>query len=86
LCYAIKERVKGGAVVMSGDVQKVIELIDALSPDEKKVVYKKMTDEINAKLLGFLDIINERAEKAPVSMEDITKEVEVVRSISYKKA
>ena len=76
----------GGAVVMLGDVQKVIELIDALSPDEKKVVYKKMTDEINAKLLGFLDIINERAEKAPISMEEITKEVEAVRSVSYEKA
>jgi hypothetical protein len=78
--------VKGGAVVMSGDVQKVIELIDALSPDEKKVVYKKITDEINAKSLGFLDIINERAEKAPISMEEITKEVEAVRSVSYEKA
>ena len=40
---------------MENNVQKVIELIDALTPDEKKMIYKKMNDEINGKLLDFLD-------------------------------
>lgn len=65
---------------MSSNVQKIIELIDALSPDEKKIIYKKMNDEINGKLLDFLDIINERAEKSPISIDEISKEVEEIRS------
>lgn len=65
---------------MSSNVQKIIDLIDALSPDEKKIIYKKMNDEINGKLLDFLDIINERDEKSPISIDEISKEVEEIRS------
>lgn len=65
---------------MASIVQKVMELIDTLTPDEKKLIYKKMNDEINSKLLDFLDIMNERAEKYPISVDEITKEVEEVRS------
>jgi len=68
---------------MASNVQKVMELIDALTPDEKKLIYKKMNDEINGKLLDFLDTMNERAEQMPVLMEEITKEVEEVRSTNY---
>jgi len=39
-----------------------------------------MNDEINSKLPDFLDTVNERAEKYPISMAEITKEVEEVRS------
>lgn len=60
---------------MESNVQKVMELIDTLTPDEKKLIYKKMNDEINGKLLNFLDTVNERAEKFPISMDEITKEV-----------
>ena len=70
---------------MESNVRKVMELIDTLSPDEKKFIYKKMNDEINGKLLDFLDIMNERAEKLPISMDEITKEVEGVRSSNYGK-
>lgn len=56
-------------------MQKVIELIDTLTPDEKKLIYKKMNDEINSNLLEFLDTMNERAERMPITMEDLTKEV-----------
>lgn len=69
---------------MSINVQKVIELINALTPDEKKLIYKKMNDEINGKLLDFLDTVNERAKKFPISMDEITKEVEEAMS-SYRK-
>lgn len=70
---------------MANNVQKVLELIDTLTPDEKKLIYKKMNDEINGKLLEFLDTVNERAEKFPISIDEITKEVEEVRSSNYGK-
>ena len=70
---------------MENNVQKVIELIDTLTPDEKKIIYKKMNDEINGKLLDFLNTVNERAEKFPISMDEITEEVEEVRSSNHGK-
>lgn len=70
---------------MASNVQKVIELIDTLTPDEKKLIYKKMNDEINGKLLDFLDTMNERAERMPISMDEITKEIEEVRSTNCGK-
>jgi len=68
---------------MASNVQKVLELIETLTPDEKKLIYKKMNDEINGKLLDFLETINERAERKPISMDDIIKEVEEVRNTNY---
>ena len=62
-----------------------MELIDALTPDEKKIIYKKMNDEINGKLLDLLDTMNERAERTPISIDEITKEVEEVRNTGYGK-
>ena len=70
---------------MASNVQKVMELIETLTPDEKKLIYKKMNDEINGKLLDFLDAINERTEEMPISVDDITKEVEKVRNTNYEK-
>jgi Trp operon repressor len=72
---------------MASNVQEIMELIDNLTPDEKKLIYKKMNDEITEQLLGFLDTMNERAEKLPISIDEITKEVEEVRSTtsSYKR-
>ena len=51
---------------MASNVQKILELIETLTPDEKKLIYKKMNDDINGKLLNFLDTVNERAEKIPI--------------------
>ena len=39
--------------------------------------------EINSKLLDILDRVNERAEKDPISFEEITKEVEDTRGNLY---
>ena len=50
-----------------------------LSLEEKRIIYKKMEQEISTKLLDILDKVNERAEKDPISLEEITKEVEDVR-------
>ncbi len=52
---------------------------------KKKIIYKKMNDEINSKLLDFLDTVNERAERYPISMDEITKEVEEVRATTMEK-
>jgi Trp operon repressor len=70
---------------MASNVQEIMELIDNLTPDEKKLIYKKMNDEITEQLLGFLDTMNERAEKLPISIDEITKEVEEVRSTNFGK-
>lgn len=69
---------------MANRVEKVIELIDTLIPNEKKIIYKKMNDEINQKLLDLLDIMNDTAEKAPISIEEIIKEFEEVRNTNYE--
>ena len=60
---------------MASNVQKVIRLIDTLTPDEKKFIFRKMKDEINEKLLDTLD---ERTEKRPTFMGEKTKAVEEV--------
>lgn len=70
---------------MASNVQKVMELIDTLTLDEKKLIYKKMNDEINGKLLDFLDTMNERSEKFPISLDEITQEVEEVRNSNHGK-
>lgn len=70
---------------MASNVRKVMDLIDNLTPDEKKLIYKKMSDEINNKLLDFLDVMNERAEKFPISLAEITKDVEEVRTDNHGK-
>ena len=43
-----------------------------------------MNDEISSKLLNFLNTMNERAEKFPISIEEIKKEVEEVRSSNHR--
>ncbi|HBN84624.1 MAG TPA: hypothetical protein DDZ89_12340 [Clostridiales bacterium] len=70
---------------MESNVQKIIDLIDTLTPEDKKLIYKKLNDEINSELLDFLDSVNERAIKYSISLEEITKEVEEVRSNNHGK-
>lgn len=68
---------------MKANVNEIWELIDSLSIEEKKIIYKRMQNEINEKLLKILDKVNERAEKGPVSIDEITSEVEEVRGRRY---
>jgi dsDNA-binding SOS-regulon protein len=65
--------------ILKANVNEVWELIDNLTLEEKRIIYKKMEQEISTKLLDILDKVNERAEKDPISLEEITKEVEDVR-------
>ena len=64
---------------LKANVNEVWELIDSLTLEEKRIIYKKMEQEIGTKLLDILDKVNERAEKDSISLEEITKEVEDVR-------
>lgn len=70
---------------LKANVNEVWELIDGLTLEEKRIIYKKMEQEISTKLLDILDKFNERAEKDSISLEEITKEVEDVRGYLYEK-
>jgi dsDNA-binding SOS-regulon protein len=70
---------------MTGNLQQVMSLIDELDSDEKKLVFKKMNHDITDALLDILDDTNQRAQKNPVSMEEITEEVEAVRKALYNR-
>lgn len=63
---------------MKQNLNEVWELIDQLSLDEKKIIYKRMQTDINTKLNNILYKTNERCEEEPIPFEDITKEVEAV--------
>lgn len=65
--------------ILKANINEVWKLIDNLTLEEKGIIYKKMKQEINTKLLDILDRVNERAEKDSISLEEITKEVEDVR-------
>lgn len=66
--------------VLKADINEVWELVDSLTLEEKRIIYRKLEQEISAKLLAILDKVNERAEKDPIGLEEITQEVENVRS------
>lgn len=70
---------------MKADINEVWKLIDNLTLEEKRIIYKEMEQEISTKLLDILDKVNERAEKDSISSEEITKEVEDVRGYIYEK-
>ncbi len=70
---------------LKANVNEVWKLIDGLTLEEKRIIYKKMEQEISTKLLDILDKFNERAEKDSISLEEITKEVEDVRGYLYEK-
>lgn len=58
-------------------------LINSLSYAEKKIIYKRMQNEIDKKLFEIVNKINERADTDPISLDDITKEVEYIRRKRY---
>ncbi|WP_207640892.1 hypothetical protein [Desulfitibacter alkalitolerans] len=71
-------------IIMKQNLNEVWELIDQLSLDEKKIIYKRMQTDINTKLNNILNKTNERCEEEPIPFEDITKEVEAVRRKRYE--
>lgn len=70
---------------MKANINEVWKFIDNLTLEEKRIIYKKMEQEISTKLLDILDKVNERAEKDSISSEEITKEATDVRGYLYEK-
>ena len=68
---------------MKADVNKVWALIDDLSLEEKKILYKKMQKDINSKLIEIMQKVTEKAEIEPISLKEITDEVELVRGRNH---
>lgn len=69
---------------MKANVNEIWELIDTLTLEEKKIIYKRMQSEINEKLTGLLDKVNERTALEPITLKEITDEVEKVRGKNYE--
>ncbi len=69
---------------MKPDLSEVWELITNLPYEEKKIIYKKMQNEINSKLNDLVDRVNERAEQESIEFGVITKEVESVRERNHE--
>lgn len=44
-----------GEKIMVSNLQKMKALINTLTPDEKKLIYKKINEELNGRLLDFID-------------------------------
>lgn len=69
---------------MNPNLNEVWELITNLPYEDKKIIYKRMQNEINSKLNDLLDRVNERAEQESVEINIITKEVEIVREKNHE--
>ena len=71
---------------MKNSVNEIMDLIDNLSMEEKRIIYKRMEKDINSRLFEIFERVSERAEKEPLNLEEITEEVEKVRGQNYGKA
>ena len=68
---------------MSTNFNKVLELMESLNPDEKRIIYKRLRDDIRFNMNAILESVNERVGDQPFSLEEITKEVEDVRGMNH---
>ncbi|MFA5576093.1 MAG: hypothetical protein WCZ27_05865 [Tissierellaceae bacterium] len=64
---------------MKSNINEVWKLIGNLTLEERKIIFKKMEQDINTQLLDLLDRVNERVGENDISMEEIIREVEEVR-------
>jgi len=69
---------------MKPDLNEVWELITNLPYEEKKIIYKRMQNEVNSKLNDLVDKVNERVEQKSIEFDIITKEVESVREKNHE--
>lgn len=70
---------------MSTKMNDVWEIIDGLEPNEKKIIYKRLRDDIRLKMNDILDKVNERVGDEIIDLKEITEEVELVRGANYGK-
>lgn len=64
---------------MKLSVDDVWNLISQLTPQEKKIIYNKLHEDIKLKLNDILNNVSKRTESEKVDFKAITKEVELVR-------
>ncbi len=63
---------------MNAKVSDIWDMIDKLSPKDRRVIYKRMNEDIRFRMLDIIDTVNERTEEE-VDLSEITEEVEAVR-------
>ena len=71
--------------MMSAKLNDIWELIIGLEPYERKIIYKRLQEDIRSKMNDILDTVNERVAEDTVDLDEITKEVEIVRGTNYGK-
>lgn len=69
---------------MKPNVNDVWDLISQLTPEEKKVIYKRLNEDIKFKLNSILDNVSFRAETDKIDIKAITDEVEAVRGKNHE--
>jgi hypothetical protein len=70
---------------MSTRLNDVWDMIEDLEPNDRRIIYKRLNEDIKYKLNDILDSVNERVGEDGVSLEEISKEVELVREANYGK-
>ncbi|MBN4069616.1 MAG: hypothetical protein COA82_12665 [Alkaliphilus sp.] len=58
-------------------------MITELEPYDRKIIYKRLQEDIRYKMNEILDTVNERVGEATISLDEITKEVEIVRGANH---
>jgi hypothetical protein len=70
---------------MNAKLNDIWDLIVKLSPKDRKIIYKRMNEDIRIRMNNILDNTNTRVENEEISFEEITNEVESVRGSKYEK-
>lgn len=68
---------------MKPNVNDVWDLISQLTPQERKVIYKRLNEDIKIKLNDILDNVSSRVGNDKIDLESITNEVESVRGKNH---
>jgi len=69
--------------MVSAKVNDIWEMITELEPYDRKIIYKRLQEDIRYKMNEILDTVNERVGEATISLDEITKEVEIVRGANH---
>jgi len=70
---------------LNAKLNDVWDMIDKLSSQERKIIYKRMNEDIKYRLTDVIDKVNSRAENDELTFIEITEEVEAVRKSRYEK-
>lgn len=69
---------------MKSATNNVIEMIDKLPDEERIFVFKYLKDNVEQKMGSLLTKIRKRNEIYPITIDEITNEVEAVREKQYE--